>query len=214
MRYLLFILISVMLVVQACNSPYISKKKGYYQIDLPASHTYTKFSRAGFPYQFEYPVYATIVQDSTYFDASPDNNYWINLDFPQYNARVFLSYKKVGDQSVYKVKKADGSYKDSLGINVYERMVNDAFTLTAKNEVVARFIKDSAFVTDNGVGGVYFKVGGDAATASQFFLTDTTTHFLRGALYFNTTPNADSLQPVQEFLQKDIEHFIKTFSWK
>jgi hypothetical protein len=36
---------------------------------------------------------------------------------------------------------------------------------------------------------------------------------MRGALYFDSTPNADSLRPVQDFLQKDIEHLINTFKW-
>ena len=57
-------------------------------------------------------------------------------------------------------------------------------------------------------------VGGYAATSKQFFVTDTGKHFLRGALYFNATPNADSLQPVQDFLQQDIQHLLQTFKWK
>ena len=93
-------------------------------------------------------------------------------------------------------------------------MVNDAFNLTNKNNVIASSIKDSLMQTPNHVHGVFFKVGGNAATAVQFFLSDTTHHFLRGALYFDATPNADSLQPVQQFLQKDIEHLINTFQWK
>lgn len=68
--------------------------------------------------------------------------------------------------------------------------------------------------TPNHVSGVFFKVGGNAATAKQFFLSDTTRHFLRGALYFDATPNADSLRPVQDFLQKDIDHLINSFRWQ
>jgi gliding motility-associated lipoprotein GldD len=79
---------------------------------------------------------------------------------------------------------------------------------------VATSIKDSVFTTANGVSGIYFKVGGNAATARQFFMSDTARNFIRGALYFDTTPNADSLKPVQDFLQKDIEHLINTFRWK
>ncbi|MGB3235596.1 MAG: hypothetical protein WBA94_06980, partial [Ferruginibacter sp.] len=85
---------------------------------------------------------------------------------------------------------------------------------TSKNEVVASSITDSLFLTKNGVTGVFFKVGGNAATAKQFFLTDSVKNFIRGALYFSSTPNADSLKPVQEFLQKDMEHLINTFRWK
>ena len=93
-------------------------------------------------------------------------------------------------------------------------MVNDAFTLTNKNEAVATSIHDSAFKTANDISGVFFKVGGNAATSKQFFMSDTTKNFIRGALYFDATPNTDSLRPVQNFLQVDIEHLINTFRWK
>ncbi len=197
----------------ACNSTYTSKKKGYFHISLP-QHSYVSFDTTGFPYSFEYPVYANIIKDSTYFDSSPENPYWINIDFPNLNARIFLSYKQIGGKAMYKIKQADGSYRDSVGINQFDRMVNDAFNLTNKNQAVTTSIKDSLFLTRNGITGVFFKVGGNAATAKQFFLSDTSTHFLRGALYFDATPNADSLKPVQDFLQADIDHLLNSFRWK
>ena len=171
------------------------------------------FQKEGFPYTFEYPVYANIIKDSTFFDSNPENPYWINIDFPQFNGRIFLSYKIVGGMAMYKIKQRNGTYRDSAGINKFDRMVNDAFNLTNKNESVASSIKDSLMYTKNGVTGVFFRVGGNAATAKQFFLSDTTTNFIRGALYFDTTPNVDSLRPVQDFLQTDIDHLINTFKW-
>jgi gliding motility-associated lipoprotein GldD len=92
--------------------------------------------------------------------------------------------------------------------------VADAFTLTNKNNVISSSIKDSLITTANGVNGVFFKVDGNAATSKQFFLSDTARHFIRGALYFDVTPNADSLRPVLDFLQTDLEHIINTFRWK
>lgn len=204
---------AVIIFFASCNSPYGTKKRGFFHIDLP-ERSYQKFEKEGFPYSFEYPVYAEVIQDSTYFDSSPENPYWINIDFPGFNCRMFLSYKIVGGKAVYKVKQPNGTYKDSVGINVYDKMVADAFNLTNKNNVVSTSIKDSLIQTANGIHGVFFKVGGNAATAKQFFLTDTTKNFIRGALYFNLAPNADSLKPVQDFLQKDIEHMINTFKWK
>jgi gliding motility-associated lipoprotein GldD len=59
-----------------------------------------------------------------------------------------------------------------------------------------------------------FKVGGNAATATQFYLTDSVRHFLRGALYFDATPNEDSLKPVNAFLLEDLQHMVNTFKWK
>jgi len=203
----------LLMLLMACNSNYTSRKKGYFKIDLP-EHQYQVFNKQNFPYSFEYPVYATVIQDSTYFDSTPENNYWINLDFPAFNARLFMSYKIIGGLAPYKIKQSDGSYKDSLGVNQFDLMVNDAFNLTNKNDVIASSIKDSLIRNPNGISGVFFKVGGNAATASQFFLSDTTKNFIRGALYFDATPNADSLRPVQEFLRKDLEHLISTFEFK
>jgi len=203
---------SFYLLLSACNSTYTSKKTGYYKIEFP-ERAYTVFKKEGFPYTFEYPVYAQVVKDSTYFDQDLQNPYWINLDFPQLGGRIFLSYKAIGGKSTYKVKQPDGTYKDSLGTNVFDLMVNDAFKLTSKNESVASSIKDSLFHTKNGITGVFFRVGGNAATAKQFFMSDTTKNFFRGALYFDVTPNADSLRPVVDFLQKDIDHLINTFKW-
>jgi len=201
-----------LLSLTACNSTYTSKKTGYYKIDFP-ERKYTSFQTEGYPYNFEYPVYARVVKDSTYFDKDTQNPYWINIDFPRFGARIFLSYKAVGGKSTYKVKQANGTYKDSLGINVFDYMVKDAFELTNKNEPVASSMDDSLFHTSNGVTGVFFRVGGNAATARQFFMSDTTKNFFRGALYFDVTPNADSLRPVLDFLQKDLDHLINTFKW-
>lgn len=212
LRLLSLLVVSTVFLL-ACNSNYSYKKKGYFKILLP-NHEYQSFDKSEYPYTFEYPKYATIIKDSTYFDSKPENDYWINIDFPELHARIFLSYKIIGGKAIYKVKQPNGLYKDSVGINKFDLMVNDAFNLTNKNDVIATSIHDSLIHTPNNVTGIFFKVGGNAATAKQFFLSDTTRHFIRGALYFDATPNADSLRPVQDFLQKDIEHMINTFKWK
>ncbi len=201
------------LLLAACNSNYTSKKTGYYNIPLP-SKKYQLFNDSTFPYSFEYPVYAAIVKDSNYLDKNPENVYWRNIDFEKFNAKIFLSYKAIGGKALYKIKQANGTYKDSIGINDYDKMINDAFNLTNKNEDKSTGKKDSLFKTANNISGILFKLEGDVATQRQFFMTDSTKHFLRGALYFYCTPKADSLRPIVQFLQKDIDHLIETFKWK
>jgi hypothetical protein len=196
----------------SCNSTYVTKQKGYFKINFP-ERKYVLFDRPGFPFSFEYPEYAQIIRDTTYFDNNPENPYWINISFPQFNGEIFLSYKKIGGDALYKIKQANGTYKDSLAKNQFDKLVADAYSLTNKNDVAATYIRDSLIHTTNGISGIFFKVGGNAATAKQFFLSDTTSNFIRGALYFDVTPNADSLKPVQDFLQVDMEHMINTFRW-
>ncbi|MCO6498136.1 MAG: hypothetical protein J5I50_10785 [Chitinophagaceae bacterium] len=207
----LFSLIVLLFLFASCNSPYTHKKTGYFEIDLPEK-AYQTFSEAGYPYTFEYPVYAEVVKDSTFFDS--DNPYWININFPQFNGKIYISYKDIGGVSTYKIKGADGKYRDSTAKNDFYKMVNDAYNLSFKNDIKAYSIEDSVMHTPNGIGGVYFSLSGNVATAQQFFLSDTTKHFLRGALYFNVTPNQDSLMPVDNFLKSDMFHLINTLQWK
>ncbi|HZE85328.1 MAG TPA: hypothetical protein VE035_13530 [Puia sp.] len=185
----------------SCNSGYTPRPKGYFKIDFPI-HQYRSFDQPGYPYAFEYPVYADIVRDSSFFEATPENPYWINIDFPRFNARIYVSYKKIGSEN----PKAPG--------NTFDKLKDDAYKMTMKHSYKATSIEDSVIRTPGGVSGIFFNVGGNAATAKQFFLTDSTRHFLRGALYFDAPPNEDSVGIVNRFLEQDMLHLINTFHWK
>ena len=179
----------------ACNSDYTIRRRGYYKIAFPA-HQYQQYNVPGVPYSFEYPTYAKIVQDTTFFEDKPENPYWINIEFPTFNGKIYLSYKQIHDQQSF------------------DKLVDDAFKLTYKHTAKATDIKDSLMLTPEGITGIFFKVGGNAATGRQFFLTDSVRNFVRGALYFDATPNSDSLGIVNDFLEEDMRHLINTFKWK
>jgi len=189
-------LISLALVLLSCNSDYtLGKKRGYFKINFP-ERTYRKFDEPGYPYTFEYPAYSNIIKDTAFFESKPENPWWINIDFPQFAARVHISYKEIG--------------KNNL-----DTLVNDAFKMSYKQHTYkASAIEDSEIVTPNDIHGVYFTLAGNTATANQFFLTDSTKHFLRGALYFAATPNEDSLAIVNDFLKQDLFHLINTLKWR
>jgi gliding motility-associated lipoprotein GldD len=191
-----FISIVVACFIVSCNSDYTSgKKKGYFRIDFPEKK-YQLFNMPGYPYEFEYPVYGNIVKDSMFFQDRAED-YWINIDIPRFNGRIHISYKPINKT------------------NQFDSLVRDGFKMAYKQHVdVSTGINDSLMRTPNGVEGIYFSLGGNTATANQFFLTDSTKHFLRGALYFDATPNEDSLGIVNEFLKKDLLHLINTLRWK
>lgn len=202
----LFSLVALVFLL-SCNSDYTPKRRGYFRIDFPP-HQYQVFDKPDYPYTFEYPVYANVVRDSSYFDTVPENPYWINVDFPRFNARIYISYKEIG----YTDRAVPGHEKPTP--NTFDKLKDDAYKMTFKHTVKASSIDDSVMVTPNGVSGVFFHVGGNAATANQFYLTDSVHNFLRGALYFDTAPNEDSLARVNRFLQMDMFHLINTFKWK
>lgn len=196
----------------SCNSSYTPRPRGFFKIDFP-QHSYQVFDKPGFPYKFEYPTYAKIVQDSTFFEDQPENPYWINIEFPQFNGKIYISYIRIGGKSRFKVRDAKGNYIDSVGVNSFDYLIRSSYALTYKHTSKASSIDDSAFTTANNVEGIYFKIGGNAATANQFLVTDSSKHFLRGALYFDAAPNADSLGIVNGFLQQDMKHLINSLTW-
>ena len=180
-------------IVCSCNSVYIPKPKAYPRIDLPVKE-YQQFNQKNFPFTFEYPKYASISKDSSYFEKTLDNQFWINVDFPSIGGRIYLTYKFVNND-----------------INL---LVKDAYQLTSKQQYKASIIQDSSFINPQGYDGVFFYVGGEVATKYQFFVTDSKKHFLRGALYFNTSPNEDSLALVNDFVKEDMLKLINTLKFR
>ncbi len=189
---LFFLMLGTYLI--ACNSPFTPKPTGYYAITFPEKK-YQVFDQTGYPYTFEYPVYASIAKDSAFFGERTENPWWININFKQFNGSIYVSYKEIGK-------------------NKFDTLVKHAFALTGKHTAKAYSIDDSLISTKNNIKGVFFTVGGNVATANQFFLTDSTRHFLRGALYFDAAPNADSLGIVNQFLIEDVKHLINSFKWR
>lgn len=188
-------LLIAIVVLSSCNTDSVPKPKGYFKIEVPEKK-YVLFDDPAYPYSFEYPAYGTIIKDSTFFDDKPENPYWINIDFPEFKGKLYISYKTVG------------------GNNRFDKLVEDAFKMTSKHSLKATSIDEIPVKGGPGVEGFVFDVGGNAATGKQFFVTDSTRHFLRGALYFDATPNYDSIMPVEDFLFKDMQHLIQTLKWK
>jgi gliding motility-associated lipoprotein GldD len=196
MSYRIFILpLLVALGFCSCRpSAPVPKPRGYYRIELP-KHAYRDFDSTGFPFSFEYPVYGKISQDAN-LNKEEGAPYWLNVEFPDMGATIYLSYKPITTQEPL------------------SKLIEQSYKLSYAHDIRADYIKSPQFKTSNGLTGVFYSVGGNAASAYQFFVTDNEQHFIRGALYFNTTPNADSLKPASDFLKKDIEYLVETIQFK
>lgn len=179
----------ILTLLSSCGSEYTPKPRGYFRISFPEKQ-FTDTIVGGCPYSFEIPIYARL---EAYHDSLSEPC-WKYLRFPQFNAELFLSYKKV-DNNV-------GKY------------IDDAYTLAYKHSVKADAIDETLVSTPNMVHGLIYDISGNAASPVQFYATDSIHHFIRGALYFNHAPKADSLQPVIDFLRKDIERMMITLRWR
>jgi gliding motility-associated lipoprotein GldD len=142
-------------------------------------------------YTFEYPTYSKIVRDP----GGAGRDCWINIHYPQFNGDIHISYKHIE--------------------NNFKTYVEDARNLAYKHTVKAEAIQEELFQDKKrNVYGIFYNLKGNVASPAQFFVTDSTDHFLRGSLYFRTEPNQDSLAPVIQFVKKDMRHLIETLQWK
>ena len=179
----------LLLLSTSCKESYTPKPTGYLRVDYPEK-SYHLYSDQEY-FEFEIPDYAVVEIDS----GPRGNEGWINVAVPQLNGKIHLSYKAVGDN-----------------LNAY---ITDCRELVYKHTVKAQEIVETPFIDrDMNRFGMVYDLKGEVASAVQFFITDSTSHFLRGSLYFNIRPNRDSLNPVIDFLREDIMHLIETTQWK
>lgn len=186
----LVLLVAVILAFYSCEPAYAPKPRAFFRISLPEK-SYRLFD-TNYPYSFEYPVYAVLHPDPSPV-AEP---YWINVDIPQFQASLHISYKEI-----------DNNLPDYL---------NDVHKMVSKHMSKASGIREDMVANhpDRVYGTIYHIRGLGVASSCQFFVTDSTRHFLRGALYFNVIPNNDSLAPIIDFLKDDIQHLVSTLKWK
>lgn len=181
--------ILLLLLLTACNGNYTPRPAGYPRVVYPEKE-YTRFTDDA-PFSFEYPVYADVVPDR----GDNSEPFWYNIEFPDFRAEVHLSYKPVENN-----------------LNAF---IEDSRTLVYKHASRSDGINELPVIdTMHHRYGILYDLKGDVASGVQFFVTDSTNHFLRGSLYFNTTPNRDSLNPVIRFVREDIVHMIETLEWK
>lgn len=186
------LLIALLTLLVACSEDeeLISPKpRGYFRIAFPEKNYITYNEDC--PYSFEIPKYAELVPNNSQ-NAEPC---WQNLEFKPFKATLYLSYKPVE--------------------NNLSKYLDDAHEFANRHQIKASGLDQVAIVKDSTkVYGLLFDISGNTASSVQFYLTDSTHHFLRGSLYFNCSPNSDSLKMVIDFIRKDILHLIQTTRWK
>lgn len=190
MRNILFVLSSLFLFsIVSCKKDYTPRPRGFYRISFQKK-AYLQTDSVALPYRFEIPVYGKIVADHERL-AEP---FWVNLEIPQHKAEVHLSYKKVENNLL--------------------KLIETSRKLAYDHSFKADAIEERIFVNpEKKVFGTIYFIDGNAASSLQFYLTDSTRHFLRGALYIREVPNIDSIRPVIDFLSLDVIHLIETTEW-
>lgn len=186
MKKLIFIVFFTGLI--SCRDEVQPKPGAYLALEYPEAH-YSSYSKENCPYSFEKNTMA-IVEPSR-----AGNKCWINLKYPRLKGTIFITYQQVR--------------------NNLDSLLTDAQKLPLQHTIKADAIEGSVYMNNfHRTYGMFYQVSGDAASQAQFYLTDSTNHFLTGSVYFEAQPNFDSILPAAAYLKKDIRHLMETVKWK
>lgn len=179
-----------LLFLFSCSSEsVVPKPRGFMKTNYPKKEY--KLTATSCPYTFELPTYIHIQDKPVKGDTC-----FKDLLIPHFNAAIHLTYKSISSDSV-------------LAQNI-DQAHNLAYAHTEKADDIQ---KTAVIDSKRGVYGIIYDIEGNAASQVQFFLTDSSHHFIRAALIFNHRPNYDSLMPAIQYLREDIDQMIKTFKW-
>jgi gliding motility-associated lipoprotein GldD len=179
------ILFFILFIFFSCNNIYTPKPYGYLRTDFPEKK-YELYNDENKTYKFELATYSKVVNKQ---------KNWFDIITPVLNCEINLTYFKL---------------KNNLKDHIAE-----ASSFVEKHQVKANAIKPKYYMNEEKkVYGILYNITGNSASNAQFFLTDSTSQFIRGALYFKCTPNYDSLAPMIKFIEEDINHLIESFEWK
>ncbi|KAA3615931.1 MAG: gliding motility lipoprotein GldD [Flavobacterium sp.] len=179
------LILFILICFASCKDEVIVKPSAMIRLEYPVP-VYQEIS-ADCPYAFEKNAQANLQKK---------NNCWMNLEYPNMKATVYLTYQQIRNNNL-----------DSL--------LRDAQKLTYDHTIKAETILEQPRVDSvNRVFGMFYMINGDAATQSQFYVTDSLDHFVTGSLYFESKPNFDSLYPAVIYLREDIRHIMETIHWR
>lgn len=180
-----------LLLFTSCTPDFQPKPKGYNRLNLPPQEYVV--TPDSLPYQFEYSRHARLLRDTSWIRE----RHWVEIYYPDLKANLHITFKRIG-------------HNDKL----FKEFMEDAYHLTAKHQIKAYAIDEMISKTPSGKTAVIAEIEGEVPSQFQFTVTDSVKNFLRGALYFNTRVQNDSLKPAIEYMKKDAMHLINTLQWK
>lgn len=167
-----------------CQEPVVVKPAAFLRLDYPEPRYDTYAPDC--PYYFELNQWTL---------AEPKRRCALNINYSMMGATVYMTYQEVHDD--------------------LPRLLSDAQKLVYDHTIKATEILEQPRVDpEHEVYGMYYQIDGPAASHAQFYLTDSTKHFLTGALYFNTKPNFDSLYPAIDYVRQDVRRMMETLRWR
>lgn len=186
-----------MLCGQGCQEQpvRIPKPRAFPRVLFPVRN-YVDFRHEECPLTFKYPDYMSVVKRENFFEEKPAHPCWFDLEASAFGAKLHCSY--------YAVESGKS----------FEALVTDAFKIADRINQRANFMDEIRVANPQGVSGLLMEFSGTAASPLHFYLTDSTEHFLKASLYFQSKVIQDSLAPVTDFLKEDLAVMINSMRFE
>ena len=188
----------LMLFLASCGDQEVGtpKPRMYPKVDYPERNV-VNFDESYCSMSFAYPDYFKVSQDKYFFDSDPVDPCWFDLQSADLNSQLHCSYIPIKNRQHF------------------DKLVQDAFKMTSKHNQKANYRKEQLIENkEDKVYGLLFEHEGPVASPLQFFVTDSTSNFFRGSLYFKSKVNPDSIAPVYTFVKDDVLKLIESFKWE
>jgi gliding motility-associated lipoprotein GldD len=188
-------LIAMLLLFSSCNEETTPKPNAYLRLEYPEAKYKTE-DIAKMPFTFDRNTLGENLRTKTLKAAT--TSYGVTVEYPKLKGSIYLTYKAVENNPEH-----------------LRTFLRDAQNFTQEHTQKADEIVEQPYEnTERKVYGMFYEVGGNAASQSQFYVTDSINHFLVGSLYFYAKPNYDSILPAADYLQKDIKQIMESIKWK
>ena len=195
MRIVLFSLV-ILLMFSCANEQINTPKPRMFPRIIYPEKAYDPFILNVCNFTFDKPAYAKVKSGIEFFGEKPEHPCWFDLQLDEFNGSIHFSYNQINDS------------------NSLDKLVSDAFRIVEQHNTKAEYREEVLIKNREGVNGLLFKLEGPVASPINFFLTDTTNHFVRASLYFNSAVDPDSIAPVLNFVSDDIDRILESFKWK
>lgn len=199
-KHIVAILLVSCLLTVACQEERIPipKPRIYPKVTYP-DRNYVQLDKDYCAFSFEYPDYMVFEQDTTLINQRAKHPCWFNLEIPSLNGVIHFTYTDISG--------------GNPGEKLFET-IKDSYDLTEKHNRKATGRQNLPFEdSNNRLFGIKYSVEGDVASPYHFIVTDSAQHAVWAALYFNDRPNADSMRPVLQFVEEDIDKMLNSFEW-
>ncbi len=197
-NFLFAILCACIVLCVACSEQSVPKPRGYYRIAIPDTAFYQLSTVTAHDSRLttQFPYTFAVSQNARVYPLTEEKEpYWLDIIYPAFDVRIHCTYYPVG--------------------NDLRELSDDAQRFVYNHASQASAIPEQGFINDEQrVYGVFYELQGNTASPYQFYLTDSTNHFFRAAVYLNCEPNQDSLAPIINYMRDDVRHLIETFQWK